>query len=115
MNRNQMYREIELQSLKRLESFIKESIPRYKTRLYQGRLYVETIFNYLEVRCLEKAKGVAYLILDANFDDLDSEIAGFEKEDQLRKFFKDLYDEEVRLEDKYIKNIREITKWENRK
>lgn len=103
-----MYKEVELQSLKRLESFIKENMPRYKTRLQQGypgvypsELYVETIFNYLEVECSTTRKKVSYLILDANFDDLDSEIAYFEKEDQVRKFFKDLYDEEIRLKDKW--------------
>ena len=54
----------ELQGLKRLESFIKGSIPRYNTRLRRGKLYVETIFRYLQVECFKTTKGVSYLILD---------------------------------------------------
>ena len=105
----------ELQGLKRLESFIKGSIPRYNTRLRRGKLYVETIFRYLQVECFKTTKGVSYFILDIygeeNNDGVLSRafvfalIDDFDKEDQLRKFFKDLYDEEVILEDKYIKKM----------
>lgn len=104
-----MIKENQLQGLKRLESFIKGSIPRYNTRLHQGKLYVETIFRYLQVECSKTTKGVSYLILDIygeeNNDGVLSRafvlalIDDFDKEDQLRKFFKDLYDEEIILED----------------
>jgi len=97
----------ELQGLKRLESFIKESIPRYNTRLHRGKLYVETIFRYLQVECFKTTKGVSYLILDIygeeNNDGVLSRafvftlIDDFDKEDQLRKFFKDLYDTEYAI------------------
>ena len=102
-----MIKENQLQGLKRLESFIKENIPRYKTRWHQGRLCVETIFNYLQVMCRETTKGVSYLILVADYAELGpySKIVTFDKEDQLRKVFKDLYDEEIRLENKYIKKM----------
>lgn len=102
-----MNKENQLQGLMRLESFIKKNMPRYKTRWHQGKLYVETIFNYLQVMCRETTKGVSYYILDADYDELNiySKIVDFDKEDQLRKVFKDLYDEEIRLEDKYIKKM----------
>lgn len=111
-----MIKENQLQGLKRLESFIKENIPRYKTNWHQGKLYVKTIFLDLGVMCRETAKGVVYFIFDANYVEWNiysknkrvkdwSIIIDVDKEDQLRKVFKDLYDEEVRLEDKYIKKM----------
>ena len=94
-----MIKENQLQGLKRLESFIKENMPRYKTRWHQGKLYVETIFSYLEVKCSATTKGVSYEL------NIYGKIVDLDKEDQLRKVFKDLYDEEIRLENKYIKKM----------
>lgn len=121
-----MDKENPLQDLKRLESFIKESMPRYKTLLFPGKLYVETIFSkfLLQVGCPETIideQGVSYLIylIVYPYEERTFEVAlidGFDKEDQLRKFFKELYDEEVRLEDKYISRKRTLkTLFENSK
>lgn len=99
-----MNKEVELQSLKRLESFIKENMPRYKTRLQKCKLYIETIFNYLEVECSPTINGLSYPIYfkeKYHWPSLKTLIDYF-GENQVIKFFKDLYDEEIRLEDKYL-------------
>ncbi len=95
--------------IKRLESFIKENMPRYKTRPQQGNLYVETIFSRLQVEYYETiiyGQGVSYLISYEERLVPKPEIILIE--DQVIEFFKDLYDEEVRLEDEWFKNIKEI-------